>query len=81
MAPGLSSLEIIQFKVAAYHKEKKQMDFFDPEKADDFMFISGTKMRNYAKTGEQPPDGFMCPTGWKVVSDFYLAKAAAEAKM
>jgi len=81
MAPGLS-LEIIPFKVAAYHKGKKQMDFFDPEKPDDFMFISGTKMRNYAKTGEEPPSGFMCPSGWKVVSDFYQQRAKeAAAKM
>jgi len=75
MAPGLPSLEIIPFKVAAYHKEKKKMDFFDPTKPDDYMFISGTKMRKYARTGEQPPDGFMCPSGWKVVSDFYQQQA------
>lgn len=53
------------------------MDFFDPERADEFMFISGSKMRKYARTGEQPPDGFMCPSGWKLVSDFYRANASA----
>uniref|UniRef100_A0A8C5NG85 Bifunctional 3'-phosphoadenosine 5'-phosphosulfate synthase 2-like n=1 Tax=Gouania willdenowi TaxID=441366 RepID=A0A8C5NG85_GOUWI len=32
MAPGLTSVEIIPFRVAAYNKAKKAMDFFDPEK-------------------------------------------------
>jgi 3'-phosphoadenosine 5'-phosphosulfate synthase len=80
MAPGLPSLEIIPFRVAAYHKENKKMDFFDPERADEFMFISGTKMRKYARSGEEPPSGFMCPTGWKVVSEHYQAAAKAAAQ-
>jgi len=75
LAPGLPSLEIIPFRVAAYHTGKKAMDFFDETKASDFMFISGTKMRKFARTGEMPPDGFMCPTGWKVVSDYYQSIA------
>lgn len=76
MAPGLRGLKIIPFRVAAYNKKKGAMDFFDPEKKDDFMFISGTKMRGYAKSGEQPPDGFMCPSGWKIIAEHYqkLAK-------
>jgi 3'-phosphoadenosine 5'-phosphosulfate synthase len=74
MAPGLPSLEILPFRVAAYHIASKKMDFFDPERADEFMFISGTKMRKYAKSGETPPVGFMCPSGWKVVSEFYQNK-------
>uniref|UniRef100_A0A672L838 Bifunctional 3'-phosphoadenosine 5'-phosphosulfate synthase 2-like n=1 Tax=Sinocyclocheilus grahami TaxID=75366 RepID=A0A672L838_SINGR len=31
MAPGLTSLEIIPFRVAAYNKVKKAMDFYDKE--------------------------------------------------
>ena len=46
MAPGLDDLEIIPFRVAAYDKTKKQMAFFQPERKDDFEFISGTKMRS-----------------------------------
>lgn len=46
MAPGLADLEILPFKVAAYDKTKKKMDFFDPSRKDDFEFISGTKMRS-----------------------------------
>ena len=45
MAPGLKDLEIIPFRVAAYNKVLKKMDYFDPAKKDEFQFISGTKMR------------------------------------
>ncbi|KAJ8349189.1 hypothetical protein AAFF_G00183400, partial [Aldrovandia affinis] len=31
MAPGLTSVEIIPFRVAAYNKVKKAMDFYDKE--------------------------------------------------
>ena len=71
MAPGLSGLEIIPFRVAAYNTKKGKMDFFDPEHKDDFLFISGSKMRKLARDGEEPPNGFMCPSGWKVVADYY----------
>lgn len=45
MAPGLKDLEIIPFKVAAYNKLSRKMDYFDPQTKDDYEFISGTKMR------------------------------------
>uniref|UniRef100_A0AAZ3R7K4 Uncharacterized protein n=1 Tax=Oncorhynchus tshawytscha TaxID=74940 RepID=A0AAZ3R7K4_ONCTS len=32
MAPGLITLEIVPFKVAAYNKAKRAMDFYDPKK-------------------------------------------------
>lgn len=32
MAPGLTSVEIIPFRVAAYNKLKKAMDFYDPKR-------------------------------------------------
>ncbi|XP_050207204.1 ATP sulfurylase 2-like [Mercurialis annua] len=52
-------------QVAAYNIVAKKMAFFDPSRAQDFLFISEAKMRNFAKTGENPPDGFMCPnSGW-----------------
>jgi len=70
-APGLEQYEIIPFRVAAYNKEKEAMDFFDPAKKDDFLFISGTKMRKFAREGVEPPKGFMAPKAWKVVSEFY----------
>jgi 3'-phosphoadenosine 5'-phosphosulfate synthase len=75
MAPGLNQLEIVPFRVAAYNKKKEAMDFYDPEKADDFMFISGTKMRGMARSGEQPPKGFMAPKAWQVMCNYYQSLA------
>lgn len=45
MAPGLQNLEIIPFRVAAYDTKAKKMSFFEAERQQDFIFISGTKMR------------------------------------
>lgn len=50
MAPNLPHLEIIPFRVAAYDKKEKKMDYFDPERKDQFDFISGTRMRALAKS-------------------------------
>ena len=71
---GLQHLEIIPFKVAAYDSKAKKMAFFEPERKDDFIFISGTKMRSFARNNEQPPDGFMAPkvTCMKLYLQFYL---------
>ncbi|XP_044487110.1 ATP sulfurylase 1, chloroplastic-like [Mangifera indica] len=71
MAPGLERLNILPFKVAAYDKTQGKMSFFDPSRPQDFLFISGTKMRTLAKSKENPPDGFMCPGGWKVLVEYY----------
>ena len=61
MAPGLAQFEIIPFRVAAYDTKAKAMAFFDPSRKEDFDFISGTRMRGLARSGELPPDGFMAP--------------------
>ncbi|KAF5462107.1 hypothetical protein F2P56_018146 [Juglans regia] len=79
MAPGLEKLNILPFRVAAYDTAEKKMAFFDPSRAKDFLFISGTKMRTYARSGENPPDGFMCPSGWKVLVKYYESMQAEEA--
>lgn len=71
MAPGLDALEIIPFRVAAYDLERRRMSFFEPSRKDRFDFISGTRMRGLAKTGADPPSGFMCPKAWKVLADYY----------
>ncbi|XP_057672236.1 bifunctional 3'-phosphoadenosine 5'-phosphosulfate synthase-like [Diorhabda carinulata] len=70
-APGLSNLEIIPFRVAAYDMTKRKMDFFQPERKEEFDFISGTKMRKFARTGENPPEGFMAPKAWEVIANYY----------
>lgn len=79
MAPGLEKLNILPFRVAAYDTVAKKMAFFDPSRSQDFLFISGTKMRTYARTGENPPDGFMCPGGWEVLVKYYERLQAEEA--
>lgn len=66
MAPGLTGLEVVPFRVAAYNNKSKSMEFYDPDRHDDFIFISGTKMRKLARDGETPPDGFMAPKAWRV---------------
>ncbi|KAK4265588.1 hypothetical protein QN277_026619 [Acacia crassicarpa] len=71
MAPGLERLNILPFRVAAYDKTQGKMAFFDPSRPQDFLFISGTKMRMLARNKESPPDGFMCPGGWKVLVEYY----------
>ena len=71
MAPNLRGLEIIPFRVAAYNTKKQAMDFFDPANAKDYDFISGTRMRGLARSGELPPAGFMCPSGWDVLASYY----------
>ncbi|XP_066141181.1 bifunctional 3'-phosphoadenosine 5'-phosphosulfate synthase-like isoform X2 [Euwallacea fornicatus] len=71
MAPGLNYLEIIPFKIAAYDMVQKAMAFFEPKRKGDFDFISGTKMRKFARTGEDPPEGFMSPKAWGIISDYY----------
>ncbi|WJX65790.1 AP-2 complex subunit sigma [Trifolium repens] len=79
MAPGLEKLNILPFRVAAYDTKVNKMAFFDPSRSQDFLFISGTKMRSYAKSGENPPDGFMCPSGWKVLVNYYESLQTEEA--
>ncbi|CAL5383478.1 unnamed protein product [Camellia sinensis] len=78
MAPGLEKLNILPFKVAAYDTVEKRMAFFEPSRAKDFLFISGTKMRTYARNGENPPDGFMCPGGWEVLVKYYASLQTEE---
>ncbi|XP_044153608.1 bifunctional 3'-phosphoadenosine 5'-phosphosulfate synthase 2 isoform X2 [Bufo gargarizans] len=73
MAPGLTSVEIIPFRVAAYNTKNKAMEFYDKERHNEFDFISGTRMRKLAREGENPPDGFMAPKAWKVLTDYYCS--------
>ncbi|XP_040293320.1 bifunctional 3'-phosphoadenosine 5'-phosphosulfate synthase 2 isoform X1 [Bufo bufo] len=73
MAPGLTSVEIIPFRVAAYNTKNKAMEFYDKERHNEFDFISGTRMRKLAREGENPPDGFMALKAWKVLTDYYCS--------
>ena len=36
------------------------------------------QMRTLAKSKENPPDGFMCPGGWKVLVEYYESLSLAK---
>jgi 3'-phosphoadenosine 5'-phosphosulfate synthase len=71
MAPGLTELEVVPFKVAAYNKVLKRMEYYKENDKENYEFISGTKMRGLAREGKTPPDGFMSPAAWQVLVDYY----------
>ena len=72
----LNNVDVCPFKVAAYHKERHQMEFLLPGMdAKEFDFISGTRMRSMAKNNESPPPGFMSQKGWEVLADYYRSIA------
>merc|ERR1712096_383361 len=68
-------VQLLPFHFASYDTKAKQMAFFDPKRKEDFVSISGTKMRKMAREGTVPPVGFMDPDGWKVLVQFYKSKA------
>jgi 3'-phosphoadenosine 5'-phosphosulfate synthase len=74
------SMKIVPFQFAAYDKTAGKMAFFDPKRKDDFVSISGTKMRKMAASNEQPPKGFMDEDGWKILVEYYQTQVSAEAK-
>ena len=53
MAPGLTQLEVVPFKVAAYNKKLGQMDFYDPSQHEDFEFLSGLYEHTHTHTHTQ----------------------------
>jgi len=70
-APGLQGVQLLPFTFASYDTKAGKMAFFDPKRKDDFVSISGSKMRKFAREGKNPPDGFMDPEGWSILVDFY----------
>jgi len=72
----LKGVEVLPFKVAAYNKKTSAMEFFGPHcNKEDFDFISGSRMRQMAKDGVNPPSGFMSQKGWEVLSAYYQSLA------
>ena len=67
-------MTIIPFLVAAYDKKEQKMAFFDPKRKDDFDFISGTRMRGLARSGETPHSGFMVPkVGLQIINPMMIS--------
>merc|ERR1719230_788078 len=71
MSPGLSNMQLLPFTFASYDQKAQQMAFFDPKRKEDFVSISGSKMRKLAREGKTPPPGFMDPEGWQILASFY----------
>merc|ERR1711871_795562 len=79
-------MQLLSFDKFFYDKSDHQMKAMDPSREDDFISISGSKMRALARQGAVPctdpipsdllaancvPQGFMVPTGWAIVCDYY----------
>lgn len=69
----LNSVDVVPFKIAELNKATAAMEFFNPKAANakDFEFISGSRMRQMAKDGVNPPPGFMSQKGWEVLAAYY----------
>lgn len=86
-SPGLGDMKLLSFVKVMYDVSDNVMKTPDPARMDDFISISGTKMRLLARNGAVPcspqniptdlveanciPSGFMVPKGWEGVVDYY----------
>lgn len=70
----INNVDICPFKVAALNKHTNKMEFFGPgSKNEDFDFVSGSRMRELARTKQDPPVGFMSQKGWEVLAEYYIS--------
>jgi len=86
-SPGLGGMKLLSFVKVMYDVTDNTMKTPDPNRLDDFISISGTKMRLLARNGAVPcapddiptdlveancvPSGFMVPKGWEKVVHYY----------
>jgi 3'-phosphoadenosine 5'-phosphosulfate synthase len=70
----LAGVEVYPFKVAALNTTTSEMEFFDPKRAKEFKFVSGSEMRKLGRDQEDPPKGFMSPAGWEVLKGYYASE-------
>lgn len=85
-SPGLGDMELLGFEKVMYDKRDHTMKAPEAARMDDFISISGSKMRQLARQGATPcpdpmptdvvaancvPQGFMVPTGWDIVVNYY----------
>jgi len=86
MSPGQDPMNILPFAPVSYDKRDHTMKAKDPSRPDDFIDISGSKMRKLAALHATPcpqdipsdlieakciPPGFMVQSGWEIVCDYY----------
>jgi len=86
-SPGIGSMKMLSFVKVMYDISDNVMKVPDESRMDDFISISGSKMRLLARNGAVPcsatdiptdlvesncvPKGFMVPKGWDIVVDYY----------
>jgi len=87
MSPGIGDMQMLSFVKVMYDTTDNVMKVPDDDRMDDFISISGTKMRLLARNGAHLcsptdiptdleaanciPSGFMVPNGWEGVVDYY----------
>jgi len=92
-SPGVGDMQFLGFSKVYYDKQTHTMRDKDESRADDFISISGSKMRKLAALGAKPcpsqipsdlikekciPPGFMVQKGWEVVSDYYIRQKTGD---
>jgi len=77
-SPGMQQVQLLPFTFASYDQKAGKMAFFDPKRKEDFVSISGSKMRKLAREGKSPPSGFMDPEGWSILVKYYQGLAKNE---
>ena len=92
-SPGVGQMEFLGFEKVYYDKKDHTMRLPDPSREDDFISISGSKMRKLAALGAAPcpaqipsdlikakciPPGFMVQRGWEIVSDYYIRQKTGD---
>ena len=86
-SPGIGDMKMLSFVKVMYDTADNIMKVPDENRMDDFISISGTKMRLLARNGAHLcspddiptdlvsanciPSGFMVPNGWDGVVDYY----------
>jgi len=92
-SPGVGDMKFLGFSKVYYDKQDHTMRNKDESRPDDFISISGSKMRKLAALGAKPcplkipsdliaakciPPGFMVEKGWDVVSDYYIRQKTGD---
>ena len=92
-SPGVGQMEFLGFEKVYYDKKDHTMRGKDPTRPDDFISISGSKMRKLAALAAKPcpptipsdlieakciPPGFMVQKGWEIVSDYYIRQKTGD---
>ena len=92
-SPGVGNMEFLGFAKVKYDKRDHMMRDPDDSRKDDFISISGSKMRKLAALAAKPcppaipsdliaakciPPGFMVQKGWDVVSDYYIRQKTGD---